>query len=96
VIEYNFPSVPERYRSVARALGLPTEGLDQDKLLQALLGKVRSLRVAAGITRTLSCLGVTAGALAELSVKACADACLLTNPRQAGPGDIEAIYEKAL
>lgn len=96
VIGYNFPSVPERYRAVARELGVATSGLAQDELLTALVEAVRRLRLAAGITRTLSSLGVVKADLAELAEKACADACLLTNPRQAGPMDIEAIYEKAL
>lgn len=96
VIYYNFPAVPERYRGVALALGLEAGGLPHDELLSCLLAHVRRLRQAAGITRTLSTLGVTDGDLAELSAKACADACLLTNPRQASPADIEGIYARAL
>jgi alcohol dehydrogenase class IV len=96
VIGYNFSAARERYRAVAMAMGLPARELGHEELRQCLLEGVRNIRLGAGITHTLTELGVCKADLAELSAKACADACLLTNPRQAGPGEIEAIYEKAL
>lgn len=96
VIAYNFQSVPERYRDVAMAMGLPAKDLSHGQLLDCLLEGIRQMRIKAGITRKLSDLGVSKADLSELSAKACGDACLLTNPRQAAAVEIEEIYGEAL
>jgi alcohol dehydrogenase class IV len=41
-------------------------------------------------------LGVRRGDIPELAGKAMQDACMVTNPRQPTPRDIEVIYEEAL
>ncbi|MCA1989803.1 MAG: iron-containing alcohol dehydrogenase, partial [Desulfarculus sp.] len=96
VVAYNFCAIPERYRAVAASLGRQTDALDHETLLRVLLATLRDLRKAAGVTRTLSQLGVQAGDFRRLATNAYEDACLVTNPRVATISDIERIYEAAL
>lgn len=96
VVSYNFSEIPERYRDVARAMGRDVAEVDHEPLLGILLEALRDLRKSAGVTRSLSELGVRPGDLHLLAIKACEDACLVTNPRTAQVIDIENIYEKAL
>lgn len=96
VVAYNFCAIPERYRAVAASLGRQTDALDHETLLRVLLATLRDLRKAAGVTRTLSELGVQAGDFRRLATNAYEDACLVTNPRVATISDIERIYEAAL
>jgi alcohol dehydrogenase len=96
VVKYNFPEAEERYRDVTQALGVKTGGLNSEDLLQALLDRLRELRTAVGVTSTLGQLGVKTEDLDALSQSAHADACLITNPREALPVDLKGIYEEAL
>ena len=96
VVEYNFYACVERYRDIASAMGIRVEGAPDDELLDALLTGIKRFRRSVGVSRTLSELGVVKADLKELSAKAHADACLITNPRSADLADIEAIYEQAL
>ena len=96
VISFNFPAIPDRFRLIAESIGVATTGLSPDKVKSALNIKINSLREKAGITYTLSQVGVKREDIPELARKALADPCIFTNPRQPGQRDIEAIYEKAL
>lgn len=94
-IAFNFPSSPDRYREVARALGCVVEGAPDKAVLDALLEKISELRTDVGMHRTLRDLGVTREDIPHLAAMAMKDPCLLTNPRQPRQADIEAIYEAA-
>ncbi|MCM2359870.1 MAG: iron-containing alcohol dehydrogenase [Geobacteraceae bacterium] len=96
VIDFNFETVPERYRLIGEAMGLATAAMSGDQLRAALHARIKGLAEAAGISHTLSQLGVGRGDIAELAEKALNDPCIFTNPRQPTREDIEAIYEKAL
>ncbi|HWI41898.1 MAG TPA: iron-containing alcohol dehydrogenase, partial [Verrucomicrobiae bacterium] len=96
VIDYNFHAVPERYRDIARAFGLATDGAPPDEVHHMLVEEVVRLGRAAGITDTLGTLGVTRDRIPDLAQKALNDACMATNPRLPEPGDIERLYESAL
>jgi len=96
VVAYNMASVPERFNAIAEALGVDLRGLAGRQREMALLNKLRDLKRTVGIDRHLGALGVSRSDLSMLSRHAVADACLVTNPRTAGPRDIEAIYEEAL
>jgi alcohol dehydrogenase class IV len=67
-----------------------------DEQRSALHSRLASLRETAGITHTLSQLGVAASDIPHLAERALHDPCIFTNPRQPKRRDIEAIYEKAL
>ena len=96
VISYNFCKAEDRYRDIAQAMGVDAAGLRGNDLLQALLAQLADLRRAAGVTQTLGDLGVTPADLENLALAAYNDACLITNPREAGPEDLANIYERAL
>ncbi len=96
VIDFNFGTVPERYRLIGEAMGLATTGMSPDELRSALHSRIASLRETAGITRTLGQLGVTGRDIPLLAERALHDPCIFTNPRKPTRRDIEAIYEKAL
>lgn len=96
VIDFNFETVPERYRLIGEAMGLATGAMTGDEVRAALHARIKGLAEAAGISHTLSQLGVGRGDIPELAEKALNDPCIFTNPRQPTREDIEAIYEKAL
>ncbi|MGB9081072.1 MAG: alcohol dehydrogenase-like regulatory protein ErcA [Desulfuromonadaceae bacterium] len=96
VIDFNFSAVPERYKQIGEAMGLTTTGMSPDEIRAALHSRIKSLRETAGITHTLTQLGVHRDNIPELAEKALHDPCIFTNPRQPKKRDIEAIYEKAL
>lgn len=96
IIDFNFAAVPDRYKLIAEAMGLATMGMTPDEIRAALHSKINRLREAAGITHTLTQLGVDKSNISELAEKAMNDPCIFTNPRQPSKEDIEAIYEKAL
>lgn len=91
VVNFNFESASDRYESIGRAMKLPVGGTTTQHIL---LEALRNFRVAAGVNRHLSELGVKPETLDELAQKAYHDPCLVTNPRSAAPEDIREIYAK--
>jgi len=96
VIEFNFPAAPDRYREVGKAMGLDMGGTAPMDAASVLVAAIVRLNEGAGLTYTLSQLGVGKGVIPELAEIAMHDPCIFTNPRQPRCQDIEAIYEKAL
>jgi alcohol dehydrogenase class IV len=96
VVDFNFPSVPNRYREIAEVLGLNTADLSDDTLRTGLVAALRAFRSSAGMDRTLSDYGVTRADLPALAANALEDACIVTNPRVPERSDLEAIYARAL
>jgi alcohol dehydrogenase class IV len=96
VVAFNYASAEERYRQIGRAMELPNHAsggqFGKDELLQSL----RRLRESAGISASISQLGVSSKEIPELARKAYGDPCLATNPRIAEIEDIEELYEEAL
>ncbi len=88
VVEYNYESSPERYRAVASAMGAePSKA--------GLVSAIRELCGRAGITSTLSKLGVKRADIASLAANALKDPCMVTNPRLPSQAEIERIYDSA-
>lgn len=97
VIDYNFDAAPERYADIAVALGavLKPDASLEDKRA-AVLGQVRALKAAVGITAGLGSLGVTRDDLDSLTAFAMHDPCMVTNPKPPTAGEIHAVFEHAL
>jgi len=95
VIRYNFPDAAERYRDIAGALELDMSNMPDDSCLEALTGCIRSMRIRAGITRSIREAGVSDQIIPSLAAKAMKDACMVTNPRRPTQQDIEGIYANA-
>jgi alcohol dehydrogenase class IV len=96
VVKYNFYSAAEKYCDLALAMGIDIEGMGHDRVKDALINEIGSLRERAGLRSTLRKLGVTEKVLPELAKYALSDPCMVTNPREPGIADIEGIYAKAL
>ena len=96
VINFNFEAAPDKFKIIARTLGLDIRGLTGTQVKAALFEKIRGLRMHLGISKTLKNANVTHQDIPHLSEKALNDACLLTNPRSANKRDLQVIYEDAL
>ncbi len=97
VMEYNAPATGEKYRDIARAMGVPgTETMSQEEYRKAAVDAVRQLSKDVGIPQTLSEVGVKAEDLDFLSESAFADVCTGGNPRDTSVAEIKEIYQKAM
>ncbi|MTD15493.1 iron-containing alcohol dehydrogenase [Nakamurella sp. YIM 132087] len=96
VIRYNAQSTPERFVDLARAVGLPVDGVPGDEVADMLSAYVRRLADEVGVPRGLRALGVGEDDIARLALSTLDDACLTTNPRTADLADIERMLRDAL
>ena len=96
VIEYNYSACPERYWKIGEAMDLNFTGMSDNEKLNALLEKIKRLKGAVGITRTLTDLGVTSDDIPHLAANTMNDACMATNPRTLTQKHVEVIFKNAL
>ena len=93
VVGFNYPAAAEKYARLAQAMGVTTDREDDGAGATLLVGRIASFRQGLGFTQRLSDLGVRESDLSRLAQHAYNDPCLSTNPRQATPDEIEAIYK---
>ncbi len=96
VMEYNAPATGEKYREIARAMGV--EGVDnmsQDEYRKAAIDAVRKLSKDVGIPENLKDI-VKEEDILFLSESAMADACRPGNPKDPTLEDIIALYKSLL
>ncbi len=97
VIRYNAAGTsPGRFVDLAAAAGLPVADVPGDVAADLLAGYVRDLADDLGVPRGLRELGVGESDLTRLASTTLRDACLATNPRAAGAGDVEQLFRDAL
>ena len=100
VIRFNAAADPGRFVPIAQALGLPGPTPDSEaaagEAAEWAAQEVRRLADELGVPRGLAEIGVTAEDLPVLARMTMADACLSTNPREATPEEIEALFRTAL
>lgn len=94
VVEYNYSSAAGKYDQLALPMGLLLDHLEKPDRAQALSDRIATLRKELGIHQRLSDAGIELSDLKQLSEFAYKDPCLATNPREATPDEIEAIYQK--
>ena len=97
VLKFNAPATGERYRELARAMGV--EGVDamsQEEYRQAAIDAVAKLSADVGIPTKLSELGVQEKDIDFLAESALADACTPGNPRDVTKDEIAEIYRSIL
>lgn len=96
VMEYNAPCTGEKYREIARAMGV--KGVDDMTVVEyrkAAVDAVKQLAEDVGIT--LSLKGIIKEAdLPQLAKDAFADACRPGNPRDTSEADIEKLYRSLM
>lgn len=96
VMEYNAPATGEKYREIARAMGVQgVDAMDADTYRQAAIDAVLALSKSIDIPQKLSEIGVKEADLPRLSESAFADVCTPGNPRDTNPAEILAVYKKA-
>ncbi len=95
VMEYNAPATGEKYREIARAMGVQgVDEMSQEEYRKAAIDAVKKLSEDVGIPKTLREIGVKEEDLKALSESALADACTPGNPRDTSAEEIYEIYKK--
>jgi len=96
VIRFNAETAPQRYATVAHALGCPSTG-DDHADAQAGIAEIERISAAVGIDRRLSDVGISSNALPGMAAAAITVQRLLqNNPREVTEMDALKIYEAAL
>ena len=93
VLKFNAPATGERYREIARAMGVAdVDSMTQDEYRAAAIDAVAKLSADVGIPTKLSELGVKEEDIDFLAQSALVDACTPGNPRDVTKEQIAEIY----
>ena len=96
VMEYNAPATGEKYRDIAKAMGVcGVDGMTIDEARRAAIDAVKQLSVDVGIPTDLKDI-VKKEDLDFLAESAYADACRPGNPRETSVTEIKELYLKLL
>ena len=96
VMEYNAPMTGEKYRDIAKAMGVKgTENMSQEEYRKAAVDAVKQLASDVGIPATLKDI-VKAEDIAFLAQSAFDDACRPGNPRDTSVEEITELYNKLM
>lgn len=96
VMEYNAPATGEKYRSIAKAMGVAgTESMSQEEYRRAAIDAVKQLSADIGIPADLKEI-VKREDIPFLAQSAYDDACRPGNPRQTSVDEIAALYESLI
>ena len=91
VLEYNAESTGEKYREIARAMGVPgVDSMTQEEYRKAAIDAVKQLSKDVGIPEKVSEVGVKEEDIQFLAESAMADACTGGNPKDTSVEDIAA------
>lgn len=96
VMEYNAPATGEKYREIARAMGVEgVDGMSVEEYRKAAVDAVRKLSEDVGIPKDLKNI-VKREDLDFLAESAFADACRPGNPRDTSVAEIKALFESLI
>ncbi len=96
VMEYNAPCTGEKYREIAKAMGVKgTESMTQEEYRKAAIDAVKQLSVDVGIPADLKDI-VKPEDIAFLAQSAYDDACRPGNPRDTSVEEITELYNKLM
>lgn len=94
VLKFNAPATGEKYREIARVMGVPNvDAMDEATYRQAAIDVIQKLADDVGIPKSLSEAGVKREDIPFLAESAFNDACTPGNPRDVSLDDIIGIYE---
>ena len=97
VLEYNAESTGEKYREIARAMGVPgVDSMTQEEYRKAAIDAVKQLSKDVGIPEKVSEVGVKEEDIQFLAESAMADACTGGNPKDTSIEDIAALYRSMM
>ncbi len=95
VMEYNQECTGEKYREIARAMGVKgVDDMSQDEYRKAAIDAVRQLSIDVGIPTKVN--GLKEEDLQFLAESAFADACAPGNPKEANVEDFIALFRKVM
>ena len=95
VMEYNAPATGEKFREIAKAMGVDTTGMDQALYRKAAVDAVKQLSHDVGIPADLKEI-VKVEDLDFLAQSAYDDACRPGNPRETSVEEIKQLYQSLL
>jgi lactaldehyde reductase len=95
VMQYNADYTGDKFRDIARAMGVKVEALTLDEARKAAVDAVFSLNRDVGIPLHLRDVGVRKEDIPALAQAAFDDVCTGGNPREASLGDIVELYHTA-
>ena len=94
VLKFNAPATGEKYREIARVMGVPNiDAMDEATYRQAAIDVIQKLADDVGIPKSLSEAGVKREDIPFLAESAFNDACTPGNPRDVSKEEIIGIYE---
>ena len=94
VLKFNAPATGEKYREIARVMGVPdVDSMNQETYRQAAIDVIQKLADDVGIPKSLSEAGVKREDIPFLAESAFNDACTPGNPRDVSLEEIVGIYE---
>ena len=94
VLKFNAPVTGEKYREIARVMGVPNvDAMDEATYRQAAIDVIQKLADDVGIPKSLSEAGVKREDIPFLAESAFNDACTPGNPRDVSLEEIIGIYE---
>lgn len=94
VLKFNAPATGEKYREIARVMGVPdVDSMNQETYRQAAIDVIQKLADDVGIPKSLSEVGVKREDIPFLAESAFNDACTPGNPRDASLEEIIGIYD---
>lgn len=92
VMEFNVPACPDKFVSMAEALGVDVRGLSSGEAAERAVGVVRELLARVGIPKTFSEMGIAFRLHPKMVDDTCAAPVTKSNPRQAQPEQIAALF----
>lgn len=95
VMEYNAPYTDEKYRDIAKAMGVDVSDMSTEEYRKAAVAAVKQLSQDVGIPSDLKEI-VKEEDLNFLSESALADACCPGNPRETSVEEIKALYRSLM
>ena len=96
IIRINFDTVPERYRDIAKKLGLSVDNVSNFLLLEMIIDRIASIRSSLNIPASIKVAGLSEQTVDYLVENALNDPCMVTNPRTLTKEEVRSIYGRVL
>ena len=96
IIRINFDTVPERYRDIAKKLGLSVDNVSNFLLLEMIIERIVSIRSSLNILASIKVAGLSEQIVDYLVENALNDPCMVTNPRILTKEEVRSIYGRVL
>lgn len=95
VLEYNGEVCPDKFRDMARVIGIKSEKMDDKEVVSAVVNAVRELAIRLNIPQHISDIGGKESDIPLLAQKALEDPCTGGNPRDMDLLEFEKLFKNA-